>query len=285
MISIENLNFSYRRGSRALNDLSVEIGHNTITGLFGRNGSGKSTLGMLIAGLLPIWRSHGRATGKIFIDGHPVDENPEVMPGVAYIPARVEALSGSPLTLTMDLWRMARPTWDEDFARELFELFELNPSRTVDGLSVGQRSLFSAILGLAARCPITVFDEVHLGMDAVMRELFYRVLLSDFAEHPRTIILSSHLLEEVENLVDSVVFLHRGKLLEAGDADEVRARHSTDSLASLTDVLVTTTLSPAQRERLARPLAGHAPRPGTPPAGTVAATGEPTRTQIGVDHD
>lgn len=172
---------------------------------------------------------------------------------------------------------MARPTWDEDFARELFELFELDPARVIDGLSVGQRSTFSAILGLAARCPITIFDEVHLGMDAVMRELFYRVLLSDFAEHPRTIILSSHLLEEVENLVDTVVFLHRGKLLEAGDADEVRARHSTDSLASLTDVLVTTTLSPAQRARLAQPLGAQAPRVGSAEVST--------RTQIGVDHD
>ncbi|MGJ9482223.1 ATP-binding cassette domain-containing protein [Actinotignum sp. GS-2025e] len=185
MISIENLSFSYRRGARALDDLSVEIGHDTITGLFGRNGSGKSTLGMLIAGLLPIRRTRGRAAGSIFIDGHPVDENPEVMPGVAYIPARVEVISGSPLAMTMDLWRMARPTWDEDFARELFELFELDPTRVIDGLSVGQRSTFSAILGLASRCPITIFDEVHLGMDAVMRELFYRVLLSDFAEHPR----------------------------------------------------------------------------------------------------
>lgn len=81
MISIENLSFSYRRGARALDDLSVEIGHDTITGLFGRNGSGKSTLGMLIAGLLPIRRTRGRAAGSIFIDGHPVDENPEVMPG------------------------------------------------------------------------------------------------------------------------------------------------------------------------------------------------------------
>ena len=125
----------------------------------------------------------------------------------------------------------------------------MNPRKRPDRLSRGQRSAFFATLGLASRCPVTVFDEVHLGMDAVVREMFYRALLADYTSHPRTVVVSSHLIHEVEDLLDHVVFLDGGRVIERGEVDDVRARHSRPGQqASLTDILMDLTLTTAQRE-------------------------------------
>ncbi len=106
-------------------------------------------------------------------------------------------------------------------------------------LSRGKRSALSVAIALASRAPLTIFDEVYLGMDAVARHWFYDAMMADYVAHPRTIILSSHLLAEVEDLMEDVIVLDRGRVAASGDADDVRRQYSTSAgLASLTDVLV-----------------------------------------------
>lgn len=85
----------------------------------------------------------------------------------------------------------------------------------------------AATIGLASRAPLTMFDEVHLGMDAPSRQLFTDLLLREFAEHPRTIIISSHLIQEIEHLLETVTVLHEGRLLLSAEAEDVRARGLT----------------------------------------------------------
>lgn len=122
---------------------------------------------------------------------------------------------------------------------QLLERFGVPLRRTPQQLSTGQRSSLGAVLALASRAEVTLLDEVYLGMDAVARRMFYEELMADYAAHPRTIVLSSHLLDEVEDLFEDVVVLDRGRVVAAGDADTVRQQHSTgDHLASLTDVLI-----------------------------------------------
>ncbi|OQS15313.1 ABC transporter ATP-binding protein, partial [Nocardia donostiensis] len=113
--------------------------------------------------------------------------------------------------------------WDEDFARELLADFDLPTGRKVKKLSRGMTSALGVIIGLASRAPLTFFDEPYLGLDAVARQLFYDRLLADYAEHPRTVVLSTHLIDEVADLLEHVVLIDRGRILADASADELRA--------------------------------------------------------------
>jgi ABC-2 type transport system ATP-binding protein len=83
------------------------------------------------------------------------------------------------------------------------------------------------IVGLASRAPLTFFDEPYLGLDAVARQIFYDRLLEDYAEHPRTIVLSTHLIDEVANLLEHLLVIDQGRILLDRDADEVRGSATT----------------------------------------------------------
>ncbi len=241
-LTLDGLTFSYSPFRKpALEDISLHVPAHSITGIFGRNGSGKSTLGMLAAGML-----HS-APGQVTWEKKPVYEKP-TMGQIAYISDATPTFEDEQLRATMNLWATTRSTWDEAYATELLEAFGLSPKAHPSKLSRGQLSAFHAVLGLASRCPLTIFDEVHLGMDAVVRDMFYRALLADYTRHPRTILLSSHLIDEVEQLLSYVVFLDHGHLLEEGDPDDIRARHSEGGeLSTLTDVLSSLTLTDTQR--------------------------------------
>ena len=97
----------------------------------------------------------------------------------------------------------------------------------MSGLSRGQRSALGVVLGLAARAPLTLLDETYLGMDAAARDTFYRELLADYVAHPRTVILSTHLIGEVADLFERVVIIDRGRLVLHEEADVLRGRGVT----------------------------------------------------------
>src|SRR4030095_12416885 len=119
------------------------------------------------------------------------------------------------------------PCWDEAFARELVADFGLPSDRHAHKLSRRMLSALRVTVGLASRAPLTFFDEPYLGLDAVARRLFYDRLLEDFAEHPRTIVLSTHLIDEVANLLEHVILIDQRRILLDRDADEVRGSATT----------------------------------------------------------
>jgi ABC-2 type transport system ATP-binding protein len=116
------------------------------------------------------------------------------------------------------------PYWDEAFAQSLVDEFRLPRSRTVKKLSRGMLSAVGVVMGLASRAPLTFFDEPYLGLDAVSRQLFYDRLLADYAEHPRTIVLSTHLIDEVADLVEHVLLLDGGRLVVDEEAERLRGQ-------------------------------------------------------------
>src|SRR5690606_12029901 len=105
--------------------------------------------------------------------------------------------------------------------------FELDPRKKPNKLSRGKRSALGAVIGLASRAPVTMFDEAYLGMDAPSRRRFYDLLIADYVEHPRTIVVSSHLISEVEQLFENVVVLDDGAVLLAEDAETLRGHGAT----------------------------------------------------------
>ncbi|HTL41157.1 MAG TPA: ABC transporter ATP-binding protein [Pseudolysinimonas sp.] len=205
----------------AVDDVSFTLTENRIYGLLGRNGAGKTTL----MSLLTAQEFATRGTIRVFGE-NPV-ENAGVLARTAFIKEsqrypedfRVKhVLSSAP-------WFFAG--WDADFAAALVDDFRLPLDRRIKKLSRGQLSAVGVIVGLASRAPLTFFDEPYLGLDAVARQLFYDRLLTDYAEHPRTIVLSTHLIDEVSNLLEHVLVIDEGRILIDSDADTLRGAATT----------------------------------------------------------
>src|SRR5581483_9476237 len=114
------------------------------------------------------------------------------------------------------------PNWSDDLAQDLIADFGLPRDRRIRKLSRGMRSALGIVIGLAARAEVTMFDEPYTGLDAVARQLFYDRLLTDYAEQPRKMLLSTHLIDEAAGLFERVLVIDRGKIVLDADADELR---------------------------------------------------------------
>ncbi|EHQ89578.1 ATP-binding cassette domain-containing protein [Desulfosporosinus youngiae] len=189
---------------QAIQDLSFMIPENTITGLIGRNGVGKTTLLKMIAGYL--WPTQGEL--KVFSQ-NPFD-NLEVAGNMIFVDDSMAFPNSFTLADILREMPPFYPNWDAQIARGLFDYFRLNPQQRHSNLSKGSKSTFNAIIGIAARCPLTLMDEPTTGMDSAVRKDFYRALLKDYLEYPRTVILSSHLLGELEDILEDVLLLDQG---------------------------------------------------------------------------
>lgn len=219
-VHAEQLSLNYDK-TPALAGISLDLTQDRIHGLLGRNGAGKTTLMSVLASL------RHATKGTVRINGQDPFENESVMENVCLIRESGDLLTDEKLTTNLTFLSGARPHFDRPYAESLMEAFRLPPKKKPQALSRGQASAFGAIVGLATRAPLTMFDEVHLGMDAPSRQRFYDELLKDFAEHPRTIVLSSHLISEIEHMLETVTILHEGRLLLTGEADELHSRGAT----------------------------------------------------------
>lgn len=194
----------------ALDSLSLSIKKNTICGLLGSNGAGKTTLMALIAG-------HDRPNaGRVQVLGHNSFESELVAENTSFIRDNQRYPDDYVLRHVLVTARNFHPRWDATYAERLVTQFKLPRKTQVRKYSRGQLSALSIIVGLASRAPITIFDEPYLGLDIAARRKFYELLLEDFSNEPRTIIISTHLVEEMEAMFDQVVVLHKGqKVLDA----------------------------------------------------------------------
>ncbi len=205
----------------ALDGLTVDLPEGAVHGLLGRNGSGKTSLLSLLAG-------HRRPTsGTLTVGGADPFENAAVMGGTAFIRDTLDASETENGAAAIRFAADLRPGFDTGYAHHLAEEFALPLRKRVGGLSRGQKSALGVVLGLATRAPLTIFDEAYLGMDAPSRYAFYRLLLDDYVAHPRTIILSTHLIEEVANLFEHVLVIDQGRLVAYAETDELRGRGVT----------------------------------------------------------
>lgn len=202
--------------TRALDDVTLKIRPGIITGLLGRNGAGKTTLmSLATAQDLP-------TSGEVLIDGQRPFEREKVLEQMCFIRDNQRYPDDYRLSHTLRMARLFYPNWDETLASELVALFQLPKKTVVKKYSRGQLSSLGIVLGLASRASITFFDEPYLGLDATARTYFYDILLRDYQAHPRTIVLSTHLIDEMEQLLERVVILNRGRVVRDADVDELR---------------------------------------------------------------
>src|SRR5580704_15649240 len=210
------------RDQIALDDVSLTVEPGTVTGLLGRNGAGKTTLMRIITGLEFPTAGDLRVFGEVPAENDPVLRRMVfVREEQAYPDLRVEHV------IQVASWFY--PNWSEDLAQQLLSDFALPPKRRIKRLSRGMRSAVGIVIGLAARAELTLFDEPYAGLDAVARQLFYDRLLADFAEHPRTVVLSTHLIDEAADLLEHVIMLDGGRVVLDAPADDVRGTTVTVS--------------------------------------------------------
>lgn len=206
---------------RAVDDVSFTLEEGGIHGLLGRNGAGKTTVMQLLTG------QDLATSGDARVFGTSPVENADVLSRVCFIKesqAYPDGFKGKHV-LKSAPWFF--PHWDAEFARALVQDFGAPIDRPMKKLSRGQRSAIGVIVGLASRADLTFFDEPYAGLDAVARHRFYDHLLADYAEHPRTVVLSTHLIDEAANLLQRVLVIDEGKIVIDADADTLRASATT----------------------------------------------------------
>jgi ABC-2 type transport system ATP-binding protein len=220
--AIEVTGLSRRFGRlTAIDNASFTVEEGKIYGLLGRNGAGKTTLMQLLTG------QDFATEGSIAVFGQSPVENASVLQDVCFIKESQKYPDDFKVKHVLKSAPWFFRNWDADFADQLVKDFRLPVDRRIKKLSRGQLSSIGVIVGLASRAPLTFFDEPYLGLDAVARQMFYDRLLEDYAEHPRTIILSTHLIDEVSNLLEHVLVIDEGRIIIDASADALRGSAST----------------------------------------------------------
>lgn len=208
---------------KALDNFAVKFEKDRIYGLLGRNGAGKTTLLNIM-------------TSRIFADGGTVTafgqnafENPAVLPQICYMPEKDLFAHKMRVRDTIEFAGEFFPNFDKPYAGRLCKLFALDTGKRYNALSRGYESILRIVIGLASRAPITIFDEPVLGLDAAVRDDFYKELIDDFSKNPRTFIVSTHLIEESANIFEQAIIIKNGRLIEQAPCDALRenARYVT----------------------------------------------------------
>lgn len=221
-IVVENVSKQFGK-VQALRDVSLTLEEGKIYGLLGRNGAGKSTLlNILTERIFP-------DGGRVTVDGEPIHNNDSALSKM-YLMSEQDCYPESMKVREAFRWtKEFYPTFDQDFAWNLAGAFELPLGSKVNKLSTGYSSIFKLIVALSVNVPYVLLDEPVLGLDANHRDLFYKTLLARYVEHPATVVISTHLIEEVSSLIEDLVIIHKGEVLRRGSREEFLSQGYTVS--------------------------------------------------------
>jgi ABC-type multidrug transport system ATPase subunit len=205
---------------RALDQVSLSVPRGIVYGLVGANGAGKTTLIRHVLGLL-------RAqTGTVRVFGcDPVAEPVSVLSRIGYLSEQGDLPGWMRIDELLRYTQAFYPTWDARYAEELREQFALDPAARVKNLSKGQKARAGLLVALAYRPELLLLDEPSSGLDPIVRRDILGAIVRTIADEGRTVLFSSHLLDEVERVSDCVAMLREGRLVFAGALDDVKQSH------------------------------------------------------------
>jgi len=216
VVDVNDLSRSFG-GKSALDGVSFRATAGQVYGLVGSNGAGKTTL---LKHLLGLWRA---TTGSVRIFGlDPVRDPVGVLSRVGYLSEERDLPEWMRVDELMRYTQAYHPTWDESYARELLETFALDPAKKIKDLSKGMRAQAGLIAAVAHRPELLILDEPSSGLDAVVRRDILDAVVRAVADDGRTVIFSSHLLDEVERMSDHVTMIQNGRVTLSGLLDDVR---------------------------------------------------------------
>lgn len=219
VIEIRNLVRSFGR-KVALDGVTLSVPKGVVFGLVGENGAGKTTL---LKHLLGSYRAQSGSVRVFGID--PVQDPPGVLERIGYLSEDRDLPDWMRIGQLLNYTRSFFPDWDDAFAEELCEMFELQKSQLVKSLSRGQRARVGLVLAIAHRPDLLVLDEPSSGLDPVVRRDILAAIIRTVADEGRTVVFSSHLLDEVQRVSDRVAMLHKGEVVLEQPLDEVLQSH------------------------------------------------------------
>ncbi|HEX6637603.1 MAG TPA: ABC transporter ATP-binding protein [Steroidobacteraceae bacterium] len=219
IVEVDRLSRSF--GSKtALDEVSFRALAGQVYGLVGSNGAGKTTLLKHMLGLLRA------TTGTVRIFGlDPAREPAAVLARIGYLSEEHELPEWMRVGELMRYTQAFHSTWDDAYACELLETFALDPAKKIKDLSKGMRAQAGLIAAVAHRPELLILDEPSSGLDAVVRRDILDAIVRAVADDGRTVIFSSHLLDEVERMSDHVTLIHQGRVTLSGALDEVRGAY------------------------------------------------------------
>lgn len=206
--------------TKALDGVSLEVEPGVVYGLVGANGQGKTTLIKHLLGLLRAKQGEVRVFGMDPVK-HPID----VLRKIGYLSEDRELPEWMRLDELLRYTAAYHPRWDQAYANELLETFRLDPSKKVKAMSKGMRAQAGLIAAVAHRPELLLLDEPSTGLDAVVRKDILNVIIRTVADDGRTVIFSSHLLDEVELMSDYVFMIDKGQLVLQGSLDDIKEQH------------------------------------------------------------
>jgi len=204
----------------ALDEVSLTIPRGGVFGLIGGNGAGKTTLIKHVLGLLKTQSGTVRVFGL-----DPIENAVGVLGRIGYLSEERDLPDWMRITDLLRYTQAFYPAWDPKYAEELRDAFDLDPQARVKNLSRGQRARAGLLVALAHRPDLLVLDEPSSGLDPVVRRDILGAIIRTIAEEGRTVLFSSHLLDEVERVADRVAMLHHGRILMAASIDEIHDTH------------------------------------------------------------
>jgi ABC-2 type transport system ATP-binding protein len=205
---------------KALDDLSLCVPRGGVFGLIGGNGAGKTTVIKHILGLLKAQAGSVRVFGL-----DPVQNPVGTLGRIGYLSEDRDLPDWMSVAELMRYTQAFFPSWDETYAAELRDAFDLDPSAKIRNLSRGQRARAGLLAALGHRPELLVLDEPSSGLDPVVRRDILGAIIRTIADEGRTVLFSSHLLDEVERVADRVAIIHEGRILLTASMDEIKETH------------------------------------------------------------
>ena len=215
MLNVELRQVNYSISNQPiLENINLNLEPGKIYGLLGRNGAGKTMLLSLIASYRKI------SSGDLTIGGQDPYENENIMPSVNLLHQTDYSDDSDTVRNFLEFRKRYFPDFDLEYAFTLMAEYKISLDKKMNALSKGQSAVVEAVMGLAGMAPIVLFDEVTNGMDAPSREKFYQHVLQAKNKERRVIVLSTHIVSEMDYLFDEVVIIHHGKVLINESVDE-----------------------------------------------------------------
>lgn len=215
MIELKQVTKQYGQAT-VLKNITLSIEEPGIYCLLGRNGAGKTTLLKSIAGYQNI------TSGSIQVDGKAITTS-TLDTGVSYIENFAKHFN-LPVQKLLRIASEVNPNYDYDFAAEMMDRFELEGKKKFHHLSLGMKTMVSTIICLASSKNVILLDEPVLGFDALMRVEFYDMLTESFRKHPRIILVSTHIIEEIAKTIQKLILIDRGSVRFFDTLQEVETK-------------------------------------------------------------
>lgn len=213
LVEIHNLKKSYDKRKDALHDLTLTLPRGRIVGLLGPNGSGKTTLIKLLNGLLV------PDGGEILIDGE--KPGPSTKAKVSYLPERTYLKNGATIRELLSYFQDFYEDFRTDRAKEMLAALRIEENARIRALSKGTREKVQLILVMSRDASLYILDEPIAGVDPVARDYILRTIITNYNENA-TVLISTHLITDIENILDEVVFMKEGRLLLQTSVEEIR---------------------------------------------------------------